>query len=101
MAPEVSSSLELQVLPLGRELRASLDFFEHQQDRAITSIYFTGGTSRSEMIMEMLRAELVVECRVWNPTSPLQVALAGQQAVDIEHLASQLAGAIGAGYSVY
>jgi len=33
MAPEVQAMLEAQVQPLGRELRASLDFFEHQQDR--------------------------------------------------------------------
>jgi type IV pilus assembly protein PilM len=100
MAPEVASSLELQVLPLGRELRASLDFFEHQQDRPIANIYVTGGSSRSEMILEMLRAELVVECRLWNPTSSLQLGLSGQQAVDIEHLATQLVVAIGAGLSV-
>jgi len=100
MAPEVASSLELQVLPLGRELRASLDFFEHQQDRPIANIYVTGGSSRSEMLMEMLRTELVVECRPWNPASSLQLALSGQQAVDIEHLATQLVVAIGAGLSV-
>jgi type IV pilus assembly protein PilM len=100
MAPEVASSLELQVLPLGRELRASLDFFEHQQDRSIANIYVTGGSSRSDMIMDMLRAELVVECRLWNPTSSLQLGLSGQQALDIEHLATQLVVAIGAGLSV-
>ena len=87
-------------MPLGRELRASLDFFEHQQDRPIANLYVTGGSSRSEMIMEMLRTELVVECRPWNPTSSLQVGLSGQQAVDIEHLATQLVVAIGAGLSV-
>ena len=100
MAPEVASSLELQVLPLGRELRASLDFFEHQQDRPIANIYVTGGSSRSDMIMEMLRTELAVECRAFNPTSSLQVGLSGQQAVDIDHLATQLVVAIGAGLSV-
>ena len=29
---------ETQVTPLGRELRASLDFFEHQQDRPVSQI---------------------------------------------------------------
>jgi type IV pilus assembly protein PilM len=100
MAPEVLSSLELQVLPLGRELRASLDFFEHQQDRTISHIYITGGSSCSEMIMEMLRTELVAECRTWNPTGSLQLALSGQQVADIEHLSTQLVVAIGAGLSV-
>ncbi len=96
MAPEVQSALELQVLPLGRELRASLDFFEHQADRAVSQVYISGGSARSEMIMQMLRSEMVVECKTWNPTASLQLALPGQQAVEIEHAGSQLNVAIGA-----
>jgi type IV pilus assembly protein PilM len=96
MAPEVQSALEMQVLPLGRELRASLDFFEHQQDRAVSQVYVSGGSARSEMILQMLHAEMIVECKTWNPTTFLQLALPGQQAVDIEHIGSQLTVAIGA-----
>jgi type IV pilus assembly protein PilM len=96
MAPEVQSALELQVLPLGRELRASLDFFEHQQDRPVAQVYLSGGSARSEMILEILRAELIIECKTWNPTRFLQMALPGQQAVEIEHVGSQLAVAVGA-----
>jgi type IV pilus assembly protein PilM len=96
MAPEVMSSLEMQVQPLGRELRASLDFFEHQNDRAVSEVYVSGGSARSEMILEMLRTEMIVECKVWNPTTFLQLALPGQQAVEIEHVGSQLTVAIGA-----
>ena len=96
MAPEVQSALEMQVLPLGRELRASLDFFEHQQDRAVSQVYVSGGSARSEMILQMLHAEMIVECKTWNPTGFLQLALPGQQSVEIEHLGSQLTVAIGA-----
>ena len=96
MAPEVQSALELQVLPLGRELRASLDFFEHQHDRPVTQVFVSGGSARSEMILQMLHAELVAECKTWNPTTFLQMSLPGQQAVEIEHLGSQLAVAVGA-----
>jgi type IV pilus assembly protein PilM len=96
MAPEVLSALELHVLPLGRELRASLDFFEHQADRAVTQVYISGGSSRSEMILQMLRSEMIVECKTWNPTAFLQLALPGQQAVEIEHAGPQLTMAIGA-----
>ena len=96
MAPEVQSSLEMQVLPLGRELRASLDFFEHQQDRPVTQVFVSGGSARSEMILEILRAELIIECKTWNPTRFLQMALPGQQAVEIEHIGSQLTVAVGA-----
>jgi Tfp pilus assembly PilM family ATPase len=96
MAPEVQTVLEMQVLPLGRELRASLDFFEHQQDRPVSQVFVSGGSARSEMILQMLHAEMIVECKTWNPTSFLQLALPGQQAVEIEHIGSQLTVAIGA-----
>jgi type IV pilus assembly protein PilM len=99
MAPEVQSTLEAQVQPLGRELRASLDFFEHQQDRPIAQVYVTGGSARSEMILQMLHTELIAECKTWNPTSSVQMALPGQQAVEIEQVGTQLSVAIGVALS--
>jgi len=96
MAPEVESTFATQVSPLGRELRASLDFFEHQQDRPVTQIFVSGGSARSEMILQMLHTEMLAECKTWNPTGFLQLALPGQQAVEIEQVGSQLAVAIGA-----
>jgi Tfp pilus assembly PilM family ATPase len=90
------TAFDAQVAPLGRELRASLDFFEHQQDRAVSQIFVSGGAAKSEMFLEMLRAEMIAECRTWNPTTFLQLALPGQQAVEIEHVGSQLGVAIGA-----
>jgi type IV pilus assembly protein PilM len=101
MAPEVQSGLEMQVLPLGRELRASLDFFEHQQDRAVSQIYVSGGSARSEMILQMLHAEMIAECKTWNPTTFLQMALPGQQAVEIDHVGPQLAVAVGAALAIF
>jgi type IV pilus assembly protein PilM len=96
MAPEAKSSIETQVMPLGRELRASLDFFEHQQDRPVSQIYVSGAAAKSEMFLEMLHAEMIAECRAWNPATFLQLALPGQQTVEIEHVGPQLGVAIGA-----
>jgi type IV pilus assembly protein PilM len=101
MAPEIQSTLETQVLPLGRELRASLDFFEHQQDRPVSHVYVSGGSARSELILQMLHSELIAECKLWNPTTFLQVALPGQQAAEIEYVAPQLAVAIGAAMAAF
>jgi type IV pilus assembly protein PilM len=101
MAPEVQSALEMQVLPLGRELRASLDFFEHQHDRPVSQIYISGGSARSEMILQMLHAEMIVECKTWNPTAFLQLALPGQQAVEIDHVGPQLTVAVGAALAAF
>lgn len=100
MAPEVEFALQIQIVPLGRELRASLDFFEHQYDRPVTNIYFTGGSARSEMLLQMLQAELMVECKTWNPTTFLKLALPGQQAVEVEQIGPQLTVAIGTALTV-
>lgn len=96
MAPEVEAALQMLVAPLGREIRASLDFFEHQQDRTVSQVFINGGTTRSEMIMQMLHSELMLECKTWSSTGFLQMALPGQQAVDMEQVAPQLTVAIGA-----
>ena len=101
MAPEVETALLSQVLPLGREIRASLDFFEHQQDRPVTEVYLSGGSTRSEMIIQMLHSELLADCKIWNPTTFLQLALPGQQAVEIEHVGPQLTVAIGTALAAY
>jgi type IV pilus assembly protein PilM len=96
MPSEVQTNLEGLVLPLGRELRASIDFFEHQQDKAVSQVYLSGATSRSELIVQMLQAELMVECKPWNPTNSLQFALRGEQAAEVENVSSQLTVALGA-----
>ena len=96
MPTEVQTSLEALVLPLGRELRASIDFFEHQQDQAVSQVFISGGSARSDFIVKTLQAELVAECQPWNPISFLELALPPQQAAELEHVAPQLAVAIGA-----
>ena len=95
MPAEVQSNLEPLLLPLGRELRASVDFFEHQQDRTVTQIYISGGSARSDFIVKALEAELMAPCKSWNPAATLQVALPPAQISELEHVAPQLAVAVG------
>jgi len=101
MPAEVQSNLEALVLPLGRELRASIDFFEHQQDKAVTQVYVSGGSARSEFIMQLLQTELMAECKPWNPVSFLEMDLPTQQAAEIEHVAPQLAVAVGSAVAAF
>ena len=49
----------------------------------------------------MLRAEMIVECKTWNPATSLQQALPGQQAAEIEFVGSQLGVAIGAALAAF
>jgi type IV pilus assembly protein PilM len=95
MPAEVQSNLEPLITPLGRELRASVDFFEHQQDRTVGQIYISGGSARSEFIMKSLETELLAPCKPWNPAASLQLALPPAQAAEVEQVASQLTVALG------
>lgn len=100
IAHEVQSTLEAAVMPLGHELRASVDFFEHQQDRAVSQVLISGGSARSAIIINALQAELTVECKVWNPLSAIELALTPEQAAEIEQVAPMLAVAIGTALAV-
>ena len=101
MATEVQAVLESLLSPLGRELRASLDFFEHQQDKPVGQVFFTGGAARSPYIIAALQAEMMVECKTWNPVATLQTELPPMQAAELEQVAPQLAVAIGAALAAF
>lgn len=101
MPMEVQPNLEALVLPLGRELRASIDFYEHQHDRTVSQVYVSGGSARSELIIQLLQAELLVECRPWSPVSFLQNSLPPQQAAELDQVTPQLTVAVGAAVATF
>lgn len=101
MPAEVQSNLESLVVPLGRELRASIDFFEHQQDKAVSQVLISGGSARSEFIIQILQTELMADCKPWNPLSFLELELPPQQTAEIEHVGPQLTVAVGAALAVF
>lgn len=101
MPAEVQANLEPLLMPLGREMRASIDFFEHQQDRTVGQIFVSGGSARSEFIMKGLATEMMATCKSWNPAATLQMALPPTQVSEVEQIAPQLAVAVGAAAAVF
>jgi type IV pilus assembly protein PilM len=95
MPQEVEAHLQPLVAPLGRELRASIDFFEHQREKTVSKVLITGGAARSEFLVQMLQAELGVACKAWFPTEGMKLSLGSQQMTEIEQVSSVLAVAIG------
>jgi type IV pilus assembly protein PilM len=95
MPQEVEAQLQPLVAALGRELRASIDFFEHQRERTVSRVLISGGASRSEFLVQLLQAELAVPCKVWFPTEGLNLSLSSQQMTEVEQVASVLTNAIG------
>ncbi|HYG21760.1 MAG TPA: pilus assembly protein PilM [Verrucomicrobiae bacterium] len=100
MPSEVNSVLEALLIPLARELRASMDFFEHQQDRAISRVLISGATAKSEFVLQVLRQELGVECTTWDSTQSFKHALPPEQLAELEQVHPQLSVAIGTALTV-
>ena len=96
---EVQGAMQGLITPLGRELRASIDFFEHQQDKTVTQVFVSGGAARSPFIVESLQSELMVQTKSWNPFSFMNMALPAEKLGDVEQVASQLAVATGGAIS--
>lgn len=99
MPEEVQSAIVPLLMPLGRELRASIDFFEHQQDYSIGQVFVSGGSARSNLVLEALQAEMMIPCHRWNPLAGIKLKLAEPQVAESEQVAPQLAAAIGAALS--
>jgi type IV pilus assembly protein PilM len=97
---EVQGPMQGLILPLGRELRASIDFFEHQQDKTVTQVFVSGGAARSQFVVESVQSELMVQTSSWNPVSFMSMALSPEKLGEIEQVASQLAVATGGAMAV-
>jgi type IV pilus assembly protein PilM len=95
MPQEVEVHLQPLIAPLGRELRASIDFFEHQREKTVSKILVSGGAARSEFLLQLLQTELAVVCKAWYPTEGLRLALPSQQMTEVEQISSTLTVAIG------
>lgn len=96
---EVQVAMQSLLMPLGRELRASIDFVEHQQDKSVSKVYMSGGSAKSQFIVETLQSELMVPSETWNPASFLTLSLPPQQMAEVEQSAPQLTVAIGGAMS--
>ena len=101
MPKEVEAHLQPLISPLGRELRASMDFFEHQCERTVGKALISGAAARSEFILQLLQAELGVVCQPWVPTSAVQLSLAPRQMAEIDQISGQLAVALGAAATAF
>jgi type IV pilus assembly protein PilM len=101
LTDEIRNVLQSLLLPLGRELRASIDFFEHQQDKTVNQVFVSGGSARSQSIIEMLQLELMAPCRSWDPVSSFRLDLPPEKAGELDQVAPQLAVAAGAALAAF
>lgn len=101
MAQEVQSQLEMVLTPLGRELRASIDFFEHQQDVTVSTVYISGGSAQGESLLRAMQNEIMVPCKPWQPAGMFPLSLPPEQKEQFPQIAPQLVIALGAVASIF
>lgn len=95
MPSEVEAHLLPVLGPLGRDLRASIDFFEHHQDLPVGQVLLSGGAASSEYFIQSIQTELMIPCKSWTATTGLEVTLSPQQTEELPTVAAQLNVAIG------
>ena len=101
LAHEVQTTLAPMLAPLARELRASIDFFEHQHDRPVGKVFVSGAAARSDYLLEALQSELMIPCATWNPIGTVTLAVPGQQQATLEPSAALLSTAVGAALALW
>ena len=101
LTSEVQANLEPLLTELGRELRASIDCFEHQQDKTVSQAFITGGSARSEFMVKHLQNEIMLKCKSWSPLATLRMSLPATQAGDLDYASPQLAVAVGAAATIF
>ena len=101
MPAEVQHNLEPLIIPLGRELRASIDFFEHQQDKTVSQVFLSGASARCEFLVTTLQSELMVPCKTWSPVKFLQLSLPPQKMGELDQTAPLLTTAVGTALAAF
>ncbi len=93
----IQNKLQHLIIQLVKEVDASIGFFVSQQEVTVNQVCVSGGSARSQFIVQTLEVELGLPCETWNPTRSLTLDLPPRQQKEIDYDAAQLAVAIGAG----
>jgi hypothetical protein len=97
LSENIQNKLQNLIIQLVKEVDASIGFFVSQQEVTVNQVYVSGGSARSQFIVQTLEVELGLPCEAWNPTRALLLDLPEKQKQEIGFDSAQLAVAIGAG----
>jgi type IV pilus assembly protein PilM len=96
MTDSAQAKLQGLIMRLAKEVDASIGFFVNSFEVSVNQVYVSGGSARSEFIVQTLEAELGLPCESWNPAKSLELALPAKQKHDVEYDAAQMTVAVGA-----
>jgi type IV pilus assembly protein PilM len=94
-AGEVRDAVGSVLDELTNEVNLSIDYFEHQSEGTLDTIYLTGGSALASFLPENLERTLERSARMWNPLEGLQVKADGLDVEDLQAAGPSLAVALG------
>lgn len=94
-AAEVEETVMSAVADLANELNLSFDYFEHQGDGTVDTIYLSGGASSVPTITENIERATGKRTHLWNPIEGLKVHAVGVDVDELNARAPSLAVAVG------
>ena len=95
MSEPVQSLVKTALLPLAREMRSSIDFFERQQECHVNKAFAGGGSACGKSILNFLSEEVGLRIECWNPVVALDISHFNGEMPELEIVAPSLAAAIG------
>ncbi len=100
-SPEVMQArLQKAILAFAREVDASVGFYTSQNERHISQLFVSGGTARSQFVLQMLESELTYSCEPWNLLQHIGTDLSAERLKGFEYDLPQMILAIGCGAGV-
>jgi type IV pilus assembly protein PilM len=100
-SPEaMQARLQKAILAFAREVDASVGFYTSQHERHISQLFVSGGTARSQFVLQMLESELTYSCEPWNLLQHIGTELSAERLKGFEYDLPQMILAIGCGAGV-
>lgn len=96
MSASVPALIKTALLPLAREVRASIDFFERQEECRVSKAFAGGGTAASPQVLQYLSEEVGLRIEPWDPLANLELDQFAGDAATLKLQSPLLGAAIGA-----
>jgi type IV pilus assembly protein PilM len=97
---KVQATLKELLSSLAAELKGSIDFFEAECGKKVTAVYVSGGSARSNLILQTLHESVALPFKHLDPTTSITLAVPEGQVQEVKREAPQLTVAIGAGLNL-
>jgi type IV pilus assembly protein PilM len=96
MSDPVQPLVRSAIVPLAKEVRSSIDFFERQHECHVTKAYACGGSACAPAIVEFLSEQVGMRIECWNPIQNFETSHFNGDSGTLAALAPSLAAAVGA-----